>query len=97
MSRNNFIIEDIVTHVYRDSDYRPRNAFKNALKMLVRKLWLFLVIIALSAGVGYVAVYLPESLRAGSDESAGGLEDLKSNYQNLSDEQKQELLKRFKR
>ena len=97
MSRNNFIIEDIVTHVYRESDYRPRNALKNALKMLLRKMWLFLVIVALSAGIGYVTVYLPQTLPQRETETMEGLEGLKNNFQGLSEEQKQEILKQFKR
>ena len=98
MSQNNFIIQDVVSHVYREDDYRSQRIVRNAFRKILGKSWIFLIIMALSAGIGYVAVYLPDSV-ARKAESLGGLEGLEglpSDLQNLSDEQKMELMKRYK-
>lgn len=94
MSQNNFVIQDIVTHVYRENDYRSPAMILNAIKKMISKSWIFLILLALSAGIGYVAVYLPDSI-AQKAESSDTMEGLPGDLQDLSDTQKQELMKRF--
>ena len=99
MSQNNFVVQDVVSHVYRKSDYGAHRVILNTLRNMLRKMWLFLVVILLSAGIGYVAVYLPETMARNADASLGGVGmesgDLREKLNNLSDEQKQELMKQF--
>ena len=99
MSQNNFVIQDVVTHVYREDDYRSPKIIINTFKKLISKSWIFLLILALSAGIGYVAVYLPDSI-AQKAESLGsgieGLEGMQESLQGLSDAQKKELYERYK-
>ena len=97
MSQNNFVIQDVVTHVYRENDYGSPKITINAFRRLLRKSWIFLIILALSAGIGYIAVYLPDSVAKKTESMGGlgGLEGIPSDLQNLSDEQKRELMKRF--
>lgn len=94
MSQNNFVIQDIVTHVYRENDYRSPAMILNTIKKMISKSWIFLILLALSAGIGYVAVYLPDSI-AQKAESLDTIEGLPGDLQDLSDTQKQELMKRF--
>ena len=96
MSQNNFVIQDVVTHVYREDDYRSPNIVRNAFRKILSKSWIFIIILALSAGIGYVAVYLPDSVARKAESLGGieGLEGLPGDLQNLSDEQKKELMKR---
>ena len=99
MSQNNFVIQDVVTHVYRENDYRSPRIFANTFRKLIGKIWIFLIIMALSAGIGYVAVYLPDSI-AQKAESPGsgieGLEGMQKGLEGLSDAQKKELYDRYK-
>lgn len=94
MSQNNFVIQDVVEHVYREDDYRSSRALSNAVRKIFQKLWIFIIIIGLSAGIGYVAVYLPDTMaqRSESMESSGGMP---RELQGLSDSQKKELMKQF--
>ena len=94
MSQNNFVIQDVVTHVYREDDYRSPKIFRNTFRKIISKIWIFLILLLVSAGIGYVAVYLPDSIaqKAGSSDTMQGLP---TDLQNLSDTQKQELMKRF--
>ena len=101
MSQNNFVIQDVVTHVYREDDYRSPKIIINTFKKLISKSWIFLLILALSAGIGYVAVYLPDSIAKKAESLGGiegleGLEGLPKELQGLSDEQKKELYERYK-
>ncbi len=95
MSQNNFVIQDVVAHVYSEDDYHPSRAVGNAFRKILRNSWIFLVIIGLSAGIGYVAVYLPDTIaqKAGSMESAVGIP---RELQGLSDTQKKELMEQFR-
>jgi hypothetical protein len=97
MSQNNFVVQDVVSHVYCESDYGAHRVILNTLRKIIKKMWLFLVIILLSAGIGYVAVYLPETMARHSEPSLGGMEsgEIKKKHDNLSDEQKKELMKQF--
>lgn len=94
MSQNNFVIQDIVTHVYRENDYRSPKIFRNTYRKIINKIWIFLILLIVSAGIGYIAVYLPDSI-ARKAESSGTMEGFPAELQNLSDAQKQELMKRF--
>ena len=95
MSQNNFVIQDIVTHVYRENDYRSPKIFINTFRKLIRKIWIFLIILLLSAGIGYVAVYLPDSVPR-KTASLKGMEGLPKDIQGLTDAQKKEILKQLK-
>ena len=98
MSQSNFVVQDVVSHVYRKSDYGAHRVVLHTVRNLLRKMWLFIVVVALSAGIGYVAVYLPETMARKADNATlGGFDtgDLQSKFDNLSDEQKKELMKQF--
>lgn len=97
MSQNNFVVQDVVSHVYRKSDYSAPSVILNTLRNMMRKIWIFLVVILFSAGIGYVAVYLPETMARNAESFQGGIGggDIKSKLDNLSDEQKRELIKQF--
>lgn len=94
MSQNNFVIQDIVEHVYKESDYRSSKIVKNTFRKMIKKLWIFILIIGLSAGIGYVAVYMPDKI-AQEKKSLGGMDGMQKKLQGLSDAQKKELLKQF--
>ena len=101
MSQDNFVIQDVVTHVYREDDYRSQKVFVSTFKKLIRKIWIFLIIMLLSAGIGYVAVYLPDSIAKKAESLGGiegleGLEGMQEKLQGLSDAQKKELYERYK-
>ena len=98
MSQNNFVIQDVVTHVYREDDHRSPKIFLNTFRKLIGKSWIFLIILLLSAGIGYVAVYLPDSIAKKAESLGGieGLEGLPEGLQGLSDIQKKELYERYK-
>jgi hypothetical protein len=96
MSQNNFIIQDVVEHVYRKGDYRGLKAIQHALRKLVAKLWVFLLIMGLSAGIGYVAVYLPDSIEKQKESlGAGAIPGMPEGLDRLSDDQKRQLMKQM--
>ncbi len=101
MSQNNFVVQDVVSHVYRKSDYGAHRVILHTFHKIMKKMWLFLIVIGLSAGIGYVAVYLPETMAKSSGSSSlgalGGMdkEGMREKFNNLSDEQKKDLIKQF--
>ncbi len=97
MGQNNFVIQDVVAHVYHENDYHSAKFCSHAMKRVFKKSWIFLVIVVLSAGIGYLAVYLPDSIsrhaeKTGMESMMGGIP---SQIQNLSDKQKREIMKQL--
>ncbi len=98
MSQNNFVIQDIVTHVYKEQDYHQKRVLTGTIRRLLKKVWLFCVLLVLSAGIGYFAVYLPDSIPK-SENVLGSLDMLNKmpkDLNSLSDSQKKELYKKLK-
>jgi len=96
MSQNNFVIQDVVEHVYRESDYRAPKAIQHAIKKMVAKLWVFLLIMGLSAGIGYVAVYLPDSIEKQKESlGTGAIPGMPEGLDRLSDDQKRKLMQQM--
>jgi hypothetical protein len=108
MSQSNFIVQDVVKHVYDEKEYRPRRIISTTIKRMVGKAWLYIIILALSGGVGYLAVYLPDAMKSqasagnGLDAASflngagpGGGNAMKDKLRGLSSEQKAALMEKY--
>jgi hypothetical protein len=100
MASNNYIVRDIVHYIHDENEYRTRRSFSDVFDKLKANFWIFFIIVGLSCGVGYCAVYLPslvESQQAKSestfdDESAGGM---RSKFNHMSAEQKAQIMQQM--
>lgn len=95
---SNYVIRDMVTHIQDESQYRARRSASRTFRKLRQKFWLFFIIIGLSSGVGYLAVYLPDSIenqKANLESQMGDLSDYQSKFQNLSEDQKAAIMKQL--
>ena len=96
MLSDNYVVMDVVQHVDDEKEYKRSRSFFRSLNKLKQKAWVFLIIVGLSSGIGYVAVYLPDQLETQSEGMSampGSPEEMKSKFDNLSEEQKETLMK----
>lgn len=96
MPSNNYVVRDVVRHIDDEREYRPRRSASRTVSKLKKNLWIFLVIVGLSSGLGFVAVYLPDAMASraaalGSSEERVG--DLRQRYKNMSETEKEQVKK----
>jgi hypothetical protein len=63
-THNNFVIQDVVHHIYDEGYYRSSSSFWMSIRKLLRNLRLYVIIIIISCGVGYLAVSLPDLMKS---------------------------------
>jgi len=80
MSPAQFATQDNCEYVYREKHYRRSRSFRHIRRKL-RKLRMYIVILALSAGGGAAAVYIPEMLKNVGSELVGDKLELYQKYQ----------------
>jgi uncharacterized membrane protein SpoIIM required for sporulation len=95
MAHKNFVIRDVVHHISHERDYRPNRAFSSTRRKFFRNFWIFFVIVAMSSGLGYLAVYLPDLIESRRSQ-ASTLMDMgrfAKDPEQLSDSQKQQIMR----
>jgi hypothetical protein len=100
MASNNYVVRDIVQYIHDENEYRTRRSLSDVFEKLKANFWIFFIIVGLSCGVGYCAVYLPgmiESQQAKLESTFGdeGSEGMKSKFNKLSVEQKAQLMQQM--
>ena len=100
MALNNYVVRDIVQYIHDENEYRTRRSFSDVFDKLKANFWIFFIIVGLSGGVGYLAVYLPgmvESQQAKLESSFGGTgtEGMRSKFDQLSAEQKAQIMQQM--
>ena len=92
MSSSNYVVRDVVRHIDDEREYRASRSASHTVSKLSKNLWIFLVIVGLSSGLGFVAVYLPDAMASraaefGSTEERMG--DLRQRYETMSEAEKE--------
>jgi len=100
MASNNYVVRDIVQYIHDENEYRTRRSFSDVLDKLKVNFWIFFIIVGLSCGVGYCAVYLPSLIQAQQSKLESTLDDggtgsMRSKFNNLSAEQKAQIMQQM--
>jgi hypothetical protein len=100
MASNNYVVRDIVQYIHDENEYRTRRSFSDVFEKLKANFWIFFIIVGLSGGVGYLAVYLPnmvesQQAKLGSSFDEIGSEGTRSKFNHLSAEQKAMLMQQM--
>jgi hypothetical protein len=100
MASNNYVVRDIVQYIHDENEYRTRRSFSDVFEKLKTNFWIFFIVVGLSGGVGYLAVYLPgmvESQQAKLESTFddGGTEGMRGKFNHLSAEQKAMLMQQM--
>ena len=95
MAHKNFVIRDVVHHISHERDYRPNRAFSSIRHKFSRNFWIFFVIIAMSSGLGYLAVYLPDVLESRRSQTSTLMDigRMSADPEQLADTQKQQIMR----
>jgi len=95
MALENFVIRDVVQ--YAETSPKGPSGITGIISLVKKNILPLVIIVIVSGGVGYVAVYLP-SLKSGAsslvDEAAVGV--IKSRVDGLDDQQARQMLEMYK-
>jgi hypothetical protein len=100
MASSNYVVRDIVQYIHDENEYRTRRSFSDVFEKLKANFWIFFIIVGLSGGIGYCAVYLPSMIdeqqaKLESTFGGGGSGDMRSKFNQLSAEQKAQLMQQM--
>ncbi len=98
MTSNNYVVRDIVQYIHDDREYRSAHSFSGVFDKLKANFWIFVIIVGLSSGSGYLAVVLPsmiEKQQASIESMGGNASVLREKFNKLSAEQKTQLLQQY--
>lgn len=101
MAASNYVIRDMVHYVHDESEYRFRRTITGTLRQLLRKMWVFLIIIVFAGGTGYLAVFVVDDLATNEKTESSGFGPSQGGgafmdkFGDLSDDQKRELMRRL--
>jgi hypothetical protein len=100
MASSNYVVRDIVQYIHDENEYRTERSFSDVFDKLKANFWIFFIIVGLSGGIGYCAVYLPgmfdaQQAKLESTFEGGGSEGMRSRFNQLSAEQKAQLMQQM--
>jgi hypothetical protein len=98
MASSNYVVRDIVQYIHDDREYGTRHSLSGVLDKLKANFWIFIIIVAVSGIVGYLAVQLPgmvDQQEARLESANGGTKDLREKFNRLPADQKAEIMKQF--
>ena len=99
--KQNFVIHDVVQHVYERDYYSERGSFRQTIRQMIRNSRMYIVIVLISCGVGYLAVYLPDKMQSASPLQSGlgfspeQIKSMAAQAGSMSDEEKGQLRSKF--
>jgi len=62
----NFVVHDVVRHIHDDEYYRPKRSLFDSFHRIRKSFSLYIVIIVISCGVGFLVVNLPDMMQSAS-------------------------------
>ena len=100
MNSKNFVVVDVVNYVHCDERRHHGRGFSLYSRRLKRKLLQGMFVALVSGGAGLAAMHFADATKGkgrsfNSSLQAPDKDDLRQRYEQLSDEQKQEIRKRF--
>jgi hypothetical protein len=102
MASNNYIVRDIVQYIHDENEYKTSRSIFSVFEKLKANFWIFIIIVGVSAGAGYFAVYLPSIIAAQQakvesqfEGLGGGSSEMKNRFEKLNPEEKAALMKQL--
>jgi hypothetical protein len=100
MASNNYVVRDIVQYIHDENEYKAARSAFSVFEKLKANFWIFIIIVGISCGAGYLTVYLPSIMEAqqsigGSSFEGGSTSEMKNRFQKLSPEEKEALMKQL--
>ena len=100
MASSNYVVRDIVQYIHDENEYRTGRSFSDVIEKLKTNFWIFFIIVGLSGGVGYCAVYLPSVIETQQSKlestfDGEGTEGMRGKFNHLSAEQKAMLMQQM--
>ena len=91
MALENFVIRDVVHYHNTGERGRKTSVFVSFFYLIRNNVWILLIMLAVSSGVGYVAVYLPGISGVQQSSGSSSLSAMSKGLENMSMEEKMAL------
>jgi hypothetical protein len=94
MEQSNFVVRDVVVHIHSARDYYARHWWPRMLRRMSRNAWIYVMVVAISLGAGYLAMLLSDAMSYVEQRANQPvIRDVPSDLDKLTPEQKAKLSK----